>query len=151
MKNISIKEINEFNNGAVKEVKVKNGQETFIETVEECLAEAAEYKEWCPVAIYADNTLVGFAMYGSFGPNKHTWIDRIIIDEKYQGKGYGRAAMIKLIDIVTKKYDVVDVYLSFVDGNEAAYNLYKSLGFKYINERDENGEYIFKYTKRKSS
>ncbi len=29
-------------------------------------------------------------MYGSFGPNKDTWIDRIMIDENIKGKGYGK-------------------------------------------------------------
>lgn len=147
MDNLYIKPIDESNLCQVKKLKVKNEQDHFIETVEQCLKEADECSAWCPVAIYYEETLVGFAMYGSFGPNKHTWIDRILIDEKYQGKGFGRSAMIKLIDIVTKKYEVQDVYLSFVPGNEAAHNLYTSLGFKYIHEQDENGEYIFKYTK----
>lgn len=51
------------------------------------LKEAEEYEQWHPVAIYTDATLVGFAMYGSFGLNFDTWIDRIIIDEKFQGLG----------------------------------------------------------------
>ncbi len=85
-------------------------------------------------------------MYGSFGPNKDTWIDRIMIDEKYQGKGFGRIAMTSLINIVSKKYDVNTIYLSIVEENTLAYSLYKSIGFEYINEKDVNGELIFKYT-----
>ncbi len=85
-------------------------------------------------------------MYGSFGPNKDTWIDRIMIDEKYQGKGFGKIAMINLIKIVSEKYGVNTIYLSIVEENISAYNLYKSIGFEYINEKDVNGELIFKYT-----
>lgn len=42
----------------------------------ECLEEAARYPEWHPVVIYHEEELIGFAMYGSFGVNKDTWIDR---------------------------------------------------------------------------
>lgn len=84
-------------------------------------------------------------MYGSFGPNKDTWIDRIMIDEKFQGKGLGRKAMQKLIEIVSKEYGVKVIYLSIIEENEVAFNLYKSIGFVFINERDPNGELIFKY------
>ncbi|MDP4552857.1 GNAT family N-acetyltransferase [Alkalihalobacillus macyae] len=68
------------------------------------------------------------------------------MDEQYQGKGYGRIAMKKLIGIVSRKFEVTDIYLSIVEENRIAYNLYKSMGFKYINERDPNGELIFKYS-----
>lgn len=84
-------------------------------------------------------------MYGSFGLNFDTWIDRIIIDEKFQGLGYGKKAMKRLIPIVADKYDARIIYLSIVPENAIAYKLYAKLGFKYINERDPEGEFIFKY------
>lgn len=145
MGEIHFKDIDNTNESLVKGIKVKAGQEDFIETVEECLEEAETYSQWHPVAIYDDEIIIGFAMYGSFGPNRDTWIDRIIIDVKYQGLGYGKKAMKKLIDIVSKEYDVDVLYLSFVEENKIAYNLYKSLGFEYMNEKDPNGELIFKY------
>lgn len=129
----------------VREIKLKQEQVNFIETVDQCLEEAADCDEWHPVAIYYSKDIIGFAMYGSFGPNKDTWIDRIMIDEKYQGRGFGRTAMMKLIDIVSKEYGVNTIYLSIVEENTLAYNLYKSIGFEYINEKDVNGELIFKY------
>ncbi|WP_042148500.1 GNAT family N-acetyltransferase [Paucisalibacillus sp. EB02] len=146
MSNVHFRDIDDSNESIVRNIKLKPGQENFIETVDACLKEANTYSEWHPVAIYDDEEIVGFAMYGSFGPNKDTWIDRIMIDEKYQGKGFGRIAMMKLIDVVSKEYGVKIIYLSIVEENRAAYNLYKSLGFKFMNERDPNGELIFKYT-----
>ncbi len=145
MSEIHFKDIDNTNESLVKEIRVKSGQEDFIETVEECLEEAETYHQWHPVSIYDDDILIGFAMYGSFGPNRDTWIDRIIIDVKYQGLGYGKKAMKKLIEVVSKEYDVDVLYLSFVEENKVAYNLYKSLGFEYMNEKDPNGELIFKY------
>ncbi len=147
MSNVNFKDIDDTNEYEVRNIKLKSGQEKFIETVDECLKEAEAYKEWHPVAIYCDEDIIGFAMYGSFGPNKDTWIDRIMIDEKYQGKGYGKMAMRQLIDIVSKEYGINVLYLSITEENKLAYNLYTSIGFKFMNERDpNNGEFLFKYT-----
>lgn len=54
--------------------------------------------------------------------------------------------MIKLIDRVSKEYGVNVIYLSIIEENTIAHRLYKGLGFEYTNERDSNGELIFKYT-----
>lgn len=116
-----------------------------IETVDECLKEANIHHEWHPIAIYNEKEVIGFAMYGSFGPNKDIWIDRIMIDEKYQGKGLGKIVMKKLFDIVWKEYQVNVIYLSIVEENRFAYCLYKSLEFEFMNETDPNGELLFKY------
>lgn len=145
MSGIKIKEIDEYNINQVRKVSVKENQQSFIETVDECLEEAAMYEQWCPVAVYYDKDLVGFAMYGAFGANPDTWIDRIIIDRKYQGKGFGKLAMKELIKIVTEKYNVNTVYLSFVKDNEVARKLYENIGFKYTGERDPEGEFIYKF------
>lgn len=147
MDNIHFRDIDNTNKCEVRKIKLKPEQEKFIETIDECLEEADTYDEWHPVAIYYNEEIIGFAMYGSFGPNKHTWIDRIIIDERHQGKGFGKIAMRKLIDIVLKEYGVNTIYLSIVEENAVAYNLYESIGFKYMNEKDpNNGELLFQYT-----
>ena len=147
MSNVHFKNIDNSNGYKVRNIKLKPGQEKFIETVDECLKEADTYREWHPIAIYNDTEIIGFAMYGSFGLNKDTWIDRIMIDEKYQGKGYGEIAMMKLINIVSKEFEVNVIYLSISDENKTAYSLYKSIGFEFMNERDpNNGELLFKYT-----
>lgn len=145
VEDITFKEIDETNKNLVLNVSLKPTQVDFIETVDECLKEAEQYEQWRPRAIYMKDTVIGFAMYGSFGPNRDTWIDRIIIDEKFQGQGYGKKAMKRLIPLVANEYDVRVIYLSIVPENEIAYKLYTILGFEYINEKDPEGELIFKY------
>ncbi|MGD6960090.1 GNAT family N-acetyltransferase [Rossellomorea aquimaris] len=146
MSNLYFRDIDNTNVCIVKNIKLKPGQDKFIETVEECLEEAKAHHEWHPVAIYSDEEIIGFAMYGSFGSNKDTWIDRIMIDQNFQGKGFGKIAMTKLIDIVSKEYGVNVIYLSIIEENKIAHSLYESIGFQLTNERDPNGELIFKYT-----
>ena len=146
MGNMHFKVIDDTNELLVRRIKLKAGQEKYIETVDECLKEAEIHHQWRPVAIYLDEQAIGFAMYGTFGPNKDSWIDRIMIDEKFQGKGLGRLAMGKLIEVVSREYGVNVVYLSIIEDNQIAYRLYESMGFEFINERDPNGELIFQYT-----
>ena len=136
MSNVHFKNIDDTNEYKVRNIKLKPGQDKFIETVDECLKEAETFHEWHAVAIYYDDEIIGFAMYGSFGLNKDTWIDRIMIDEKHQGKGYGKLAMIKLIDIVSKEYGVNVIYLSITEENRTAYNLYKNIGFGILVMRE---------------
>ena len=90
MSNVHFRDIDDTNEFKVRNIKLRSGQEKFIETVDECLNEANTYHEWHPVAIYYDEEIIGFAMYGSFGPNKDTWIDRIMIDENIKAKAMGK-------------------------------------------------------------
>lgn len=76
---------------AVLALRVAPGQEGFIETTAQCLAEAAEEPTWRPVALCDGGQVVGFAMYGRFRNRRRVWLDRLLIDRAYQGRGYGRA------------------------------------------------------------
>lgn len=145
MQKIYFRSVDSSNEKEVRKLKVKPEQVAFIESVDECLAEAEQYSEWRPVAIYWKEIIIGFAMYGSFGPNRDTWIDRILIDEEFQGKGLGKKAMSKLMEVVAEEYKVDRIYLSFVEENIGAAHLYQTLGFKYLNEKDSNGELIYYY------
>ena len=144
---IYIESVDSFNINEVKNLKIAKKQFHFIETITDCLNEAMKSSQWHPVAIYKGDIVVGFAMYGCFGENKETWIDRILIDEQYQRKGYGREAMKLLINLVLNKYDINTIYLSIVRNNDIARALYKELGFRYTSIDDLNGELIFKYNK----
>ena len=83
-------------------------QQGYIETVAQCLSEAKRYRVWRPVGIYDEHTLIGFAMYGFFFweylPKGRLWLDRFLIDYHYQGKGYGKTALQKLLDRLEQEY-----------------------------------------------
>ena len=79
---------------AVERLETAPGQEGFVESVAECLAEADRRRCWRPVGVYDGDALIGFAMYGFFWeylPFGRLWLDRLLIDRRFQGRGYGRA------------------------------------------------------------
>jgi diamine N-acetyltransferase len=101
------------------------------------LAEAYVFKNGSLVlAIYNDDTMVGALFYT---PNTNpadpeesegkAWLTRLMIDKRYQGKGYGRKAMEMLIERVRKE-GVTKLGLSYEPYNKVAEKLYLSLGFK---------------------
>jgi len=62
------------------------------------LAEAKADGVSQPLAIYSDETMVGFTMFWYDDRNLKGYIDRLMIGHRFQRKGYGRAAMIGVID-----------------------------------------------------
>ena len=69
-------------------------------------------------------------MVGNFDAEGYTvwFIWRLMVDAEQQGKGYGRGAMIAIIDWLKAK-DLDGVLISFVPENVGARKLYESLGF----------------------
>ena len=144
--NITIKPITDENRSQALALHVGAGQEGYVESVSQCLNEASAKKCWRPVGIYDGETMVGFAMYGRFFweyfPIGKVWMDRLLIDESCQGRGYGKAAMAALIERLVREYRCRKIYLSIIDGNAAAVHLYESLGFKFNGKKDIHGERI---------
>ena len=53
-----------------------------------------------------------------------------MVDEKSQGKGYGRFGMQKMLEIFRSDERIQEVGISYEPENEAARKLYASLGFE---------------------
>lgn len=139
------------NRDAALGLHVADNQKTFIETTEQCLTEASQYDGWRPVCIYDGTLPVGFAMYGFFNeyrPEGRLWLDRIFIDERYQGRGYGTAALTGLIERLEREYGLDEIYLSIVEENRTAAELYQKFGFRFNGETDIHGEMVMVRKKR---
>ena len=96
------------------------------------------------MGIYDGDLPVGFSMYGFFReeypPEGRLWLDRLLIDARFQGRGYGRAALEALLERLSREYPEKDVYLSVIEGNDVATRLYEQYGFRFIGEKDIHGE-----------
>lgn len=147
---IVLKPVTDENMEAVLSLKVAKGQEGFIETPAACMKEAKECSNWRPFGIYVKNSLgkealAGFAMYGYFenhGKNGRLWMDRLLIDKSYQGKGYGKKALSMLLERLQREYSCNEIYLSVYDNNPVAIRMYESFGFAFNGEKDTLGEDI---------
>ena len=129
----------------VLKLHIAGSQKGFVETVKQCLDEAREWACWRPVGIYIDGQLVGFAMYCLWEEKSmedRVWMDRFLIDERYQGKGYGKACLPVLLDKIQGEYGCDKIYLSVVEENQTAIHLYREFGFEFNGESDLHGEKV---------
>lgn len=147
-----IREITPENRNTVLALRVGHGQEGFVETVEQCLRDAEECQHYHPVAIYVDGAPVGFAMYGYFPKEGggRVWMDRLLIDARFQGRGYGRSALEQLLEFLTDRFGCEEIYLSIYPENTRALKLYREYGFEFNGELDFHGEQVMVRRKRKT-
>ena len=119
-------------------LKVREDQTYFVASNLYSIAEAQfgdDYEgHWdlYPFGIYDDEGMpVGFLMYGLNldHPKQQAFIQRLMVDDKYQGKGYGRFGMQKMLEIFRAQKRIQFVGISYEPENEAARKLYASLGF----------------------
>lgn len=142
-----IRKVDKENLEEVLSLRVTIEQQGFIESPADCLKDAEEWPEFRPVGLYADDQLVGFAMYGALldsGGGRNLWMDRLLIDAQHQRKGYGRRFTELLIERMLWEYGEQPIYLSVYEANKAAICMYEELGFAFIHEYDSDGELIFR-------
>ena len=124
-------------------LKVREDQTDFVASNLYSIAEAQfgdDYEgHWDlhPFGIYDENMPVGFLMYAfNFEhPKQQAFISRLMVDEKQQGKGYGRFGMEKMLEIFRTEERINVVGISYEPENETARKLYASLGFEETGER----------------
>ena len=120
-------------------LEVAESQKHYVANSSVILARAYAYREQRSRAfvIYDDETPVGMGLYYDLPDLDCYDLSQIFIDERYQGRGYGRAATKLILDAMKQdgKYNKVD--LCYIEGNDAAKKLYESFGFVEI-DRDED-------------
>lgn len=87
--------------------------------------------EHTPRIIEADGQIAGFSTIAC-NPASATdyWIDDIMLDHRFQGRGYGRAAMIETLRSIVARYpNCRGIQLTCFRDNKVAAALYLSLGF----------------------
>ncbi|MFN8386132.1 MAG: GNAT family N-acetyltransferase [Anaerolineales bacterium] len=119
------------------DLKVRDDQKNFVASNLYSIAQSQFGDEfeghWDLFAfgIYDNDTPVGFLMYGLnyAHPTQQAYIQRLMVDEKFQGKGYGRFGMQKMLEIFRAEDRVKEVSISYEPENDVARKLYASLGF----------------------
>ena len=110
---------------------VRKDQQSFVSTVAESLAQAYVYSDNAyPFAVYENDTLVGFIMMGYYEAKRYYTLWKLLIDHRYQNKGYGRQALELGLAYIKEKYNPTDIYTGVAPGNTVAKELYKSVGFE---------------------
>lgn len=122
-------------------LQVKQTQQSFTPAVAVSLAKIAikpdgDHVTYLPFAIYDGENMVGFIMHAyEQGTSNMYWINGFLIDEKQQGKGYGKAALSEMVGWITKEFDECrEIRLTVHKDNFSARSLYFRFGFRPTGE-----------------
>ena len=144
---VALKKITEDNFTDAFNLKLRKDQEEFVSHPIRSLAQAYVYRNQCqPFGIYADDRMVGYVMviYDYNVPEYDIW--HMMIDESEQGKGFGKAALKRVLDYIKEKPfgDSNRVVLTCNKKNHHALSLYQALGFQMTgNEYENEFELVF--------
>ncbi|MGI6742771.1 MAG: GNAT family N-acetyltransferase [Eubacteriales bacterium] len=147
---VHLEKINRKNVWDILRLKVAEPQKGFVSpndvSIIEAYASNAADGHFFPLGIYDDDIPVGFVMIGfdvddywDYAPQiarGNYGIIRLMIDEARQGKGYGRTGLKLALEYI-KSFPCGAAefcWLSYKPQNEAARNLYLSLGFAETGE-----------------
>jgi diamine N-acetyltransferase len=113
---------------------VAEDQKGFVATNAFSLAEAKADGVSHPPAVFADGRMVGFIMFDFEPEEARGYISRRMVDARFQGNGYGRAAMAQAIDRFKGNPECREIQTSFAPASAIAETLYLSLGFEHTGE-----------------
>jgi GNAT superfamily N-acetyltransferase len=144
-----LREITGDNRKAVLTLRAAPGQERFVGSVPGALADAAGYPQAKPWyrAVYAGGEPVGFVMVSwdcepqppeIIGP---WFLWKLLIDERYQGRGYGAEA-VRQVAALVRAEGAAELLTSYVPEDGGPAGFYQRLGFVPTGELDSNGEVI---------
>ena len=147
---VTLRDITGDNYFQVLELKISPEQEAakFVAPVVRSLADAWYYREegiTYPKAIYANEDLVGFIMYDLDPEEQQVFIWRFLIDQRYQGKGYGRQTIEAVLAMAKEQAQMTKVVADYVDGNEPMKKILLDLGFEETGFNKEINEHIMVY------
>ena len=139
---MTLRVVDPGNRPAVELLRVAADQEDFVDGVTASLREAAAKPHCRPWyrAVYAGAEPVGFVMLADGVPpgtaeipwRYYLW--RMLIDARFQGRGYGRAALDLVVDHVRTRPSAATLVTSIVAGEGSPLGFYLRYGFRATGE-----------------
>lgn len=136
---IQLEELNVDNWLKATELKVSKEQKAFFPIPNVYWIGISRYEEGTTLyAIKNDEVFVGLVGLGYDEDGVSGYINPLMIDEKYQGKGYSKDAMKLVIEKLKNDYGVHEIHIGHQKENNIAGKLYESLGFTIFDEDEKD-------------
>ncbi|MFL2105915.1 GNAT family N-acetyltransferase [Desemzia sp. FAM 23991] len=140
--------INEENFKDVINLEVAESQSRFVAPNVRSLAECYLYRnnnDVFPYAIQDREKVVGFLLLDTDENENEIMIWRMMIGKQYQGKGYGRETIKKVVQMSKEQNKYTILIADYIKGNEVMGELLRSEGFKDHSFNKEDNEYVLHY------
>ena len=138
---VTLREITRQTVRDVIALRVRPEQERYIAPNAVSVAEGHYHQEAWIRAIYADEVPVGFVMLHDENLRDDPEVEdfyalwRFMIDAKHQGKGYGSAAMGRVVEHVMTNPMATELLTSYVPGEHSPESFYLGVGFQHTGRR----------------
>jgi len=140
--------VNEKNFEQVLQLKVNESQSKFVAPNVRSLADCYLYRnnqDVFPYAIQAEGQVVGFLLLDTDEENQEIMIWRMMIGDTFQGKGYGRQTVEKVIEYAKSEGKYHTLVADYVKGNDVMGELLRKLGFNDHSYDEKYDEYVLHY------
>ncbi|QKS69780.1 GNAT family N-acetyltransferase [Paenalkalicoccus suaedae] len=129
-------------------LRTSSAQEAFIESNAVSIVESMYDREhaWQCFGLYRNDEACGFVMVGAHNASdRYAWLDRFMIDDRYQGQGLGKAFLHVVVEYMWRSFDIDEIVLSVTPANVPAKRFYERNGFEPTGLIDpENSEEIMR-------
>jgi diamine N-acetyltransferase len=146
---VAFREVDELNREAVLAITLAPEQEPYVGSVAEAIEEAREVPEGRPWyrAVFDGEIAVGFIMLSwNVPPNPpeiigpwYLW--KLIVDRRYQGRGYGRT-IVEKVSAIVRAEGAETLLTSYALGPDNPGPFYKNVGFIPTGDVNIDGEII---------
>ena len=134
---VTLQPITGENWNALIKLKVRDDQANFVASNLYSIAESQfgfedeGHWDYYPFGAYVGDDPIGFVMYCfNYDHSRfQAFVMRLMVDEKFQGKGYGREIMQQVLDVFRANEQIKNVGLSYEPHNEVGQKVYAGLGF----------------------
>ncbi len=127
---VTLRPIAEENVIAVIKLNVTDEQEHLVAPNSVSIAQAAHTTDRWERAIYADEEPVGYVLLSENRDKPRYYLWRYMIDQRYQGMGFGQTAMEQVIGYVRTLPAATEMFLSYVPVEHGPREFYARLGFE---------------------
>lgn len=136
---IRLKPITKENYRGCIELKTTKEQEKFVAPNWYSLLEAAYEESRQAFAIYYQEEMIGFLLFSYYEADEDYakeswWIERFMIDHRFQQKGYGSQSMEAAIEWFRQTIQAKELRISSVKENTIAKQMYEGFGFTATGE-----------------
>jgi len=130
---VTIRKINP--EGYVTDLAVSPEQKPFVHSAEQMIEDVLEDVKtgstfhYTLCEILADELPVGLVYYADLPELNVYNLCQFFIDKRYQGRGYGKAALLLVLERMREEGRYKRVSVTYHEGNDVALRLYESVGF----------------------
>lgn len=128
------------------DLTVTDSQKRFVASNLYSIAEVQFLNDFVAKGIFLNDQMIGFAMYGIDPDDHNFWIYRLMIDEHFQGQGFGVQSIQLVIEEIRKENtgNIPFIMIGYHPENLGAKFTYKKAGFVET-EMAPWGEQLAKY------